>query len=65
MKLPFNEWFPTWPKAERYEYWSQSQGTGLRKAHDLMRQASRDYQIYLRKKVKHEIQTTTPREAHL
>lgn len=60
MKLSFNEWFPTWHKAAQYEYWSKSQGTGLRRAHDLMQQAGRDYQKYLSKKEKHDIQTTNP-----
>jgi hypothetical protein len=58
-KMDFNEWFPTWHKAASYEYWSRNQGTGLRRAHELMRQAGRDYQKYLRKKEKHDIQTTS------
>lgn len=44
----FNEWFPGWPKARQYEFYSKSQGTGLRRAHSLMTQASRDYDKYIK-----------------
>ncbi len=51
-KLDFNAWFPTWKKAAAYGYWSQSCGNGLRRAHELMRQANRDYEKYLRSRSK-------------
>ena len=50
VKLDFNEWFETWPKAQAYRMYERSQCTGLRRAHDLMRQASRDFEKYLNKK---------------
>lgn len=51
-KLSFNEWFPTWPKASNYEYWAKSQGTGLKRAHELMGQANKAYEKYLNQKMK-------------
>jgi hypothetical protein len=50
VKKTFDDWFPTWKKAKAYEYYSKSQGTGLRRAHSLMQQASRDYEKYLHSK---------------
>lgn len=51
----FNEWFKTWHKAEAYNSYSQSQGTGLKRAHSLMTQASKDYEKYLTRTKKNSI----------
>lgn len=50
MKLSFNEWFKTWHKSKEFKYWEKSQGTGLKRVHELMSQVNRYYKIYKHKK---------------
>ncbi len=57
-KMDFNEWFECWPKAEAYNMASGSQGTGLRHAHSLMRQASDAYDRYFNSKRKSKLDLT-------